>query len=198
MARKRLLLGTGNKDKARELSRLLSGLEFEILTLNDFPPVDEPKETETSFEANALLKARYYANAFELPALADDSGLEVDALDGDPGVYSARYAGENCTYADNNEKLLAALSGQSESERTARFVCCAAYCEPNGKDRLETGVVEGTIGFEPRGGNGFGYDPLFIPDGMQKTFAEMTHEEKAALSHRARAFGQMRLFLESL
>lgn len=192
-----LLIGSNNLEKAAELRELLAGLPFEIKSLRDFPTVDEPDETEDTFEGNALLKARYFHNHFGVWTVADDSGLEVDALNGAPGVYSARYAGDNCTYDDNNRKLLNALAEVPREERTARFVCCAAFI--NGDiSHTERGTVEGRIAFEGRGKNGFGYDPLFIPGGHSQTFGELTPDAKHALSHRGQAFLQMRRFLEGL
>lgn len=192
-----LLIGTGNLDKARELEALLSGLPVEVKGLADFRGVAAPEETEDSFEGNALLKAQYYHERFGVWCVADDSGLEVEALDGAPGVYSARYAGEDCSYEDNNLKLLKVLEDAPGEKRRARFVCCAALAG-EGIARAVRGTVEGRIAFECRGSNGFGYDPLFIPQGGEKTFGEMEPEEKQRLSHRANAFTKMRTVLESL
>jgi len=193
-----LLIGSGNRDKAAELAALLTGLLWQVKCLKDYPPVPEPIEDGLTFEANALKKARYYCRRMDVACVADDSGLEVDFLDGAPGIYSARYAGENCTYADNNGKLQDALAGIPAEERTARFVCCAAYVDTTGVTHTERGVIEGRIGFEPRGDKGFGYDPLFIPEGTDRTFAEMTMKEKQGISHRARAFRELRKFLETV
>jgi XTP/dITP diphosphohydrolase len=196
--RRTLLIGSGNRDKAAELARLLEGLPWDVRSLKDYPAVEEPDEDGDTFEANALKKAREYGAHFEVACCADDSGLVVDALDGAPGVYSARYAGENCTYADNNAKLLKALQGIPAERRTARFVCCAALHLPDGTEHTELGTVEGRIAESCRGGNGFGYDPLFIPEGRERTFGEMTPEEKHSLSHRGRAFSMLRAYLETL
>jgi len=193
-----LLLGSGNVDKARELAVLLHGLPWEVRSLKDFPAVEEPEEDGDTFEANALLKARYYGKHFGVACVADDSGLEVDFLDGAPGVYSARYAGPNCTYADNNEKLLMALDGVPWHQRTARFQCCAALVLPEVDTHVEFGTVEGHIAVTCAGSNGFGYDPLFVPAGHEHTFGEMAPEAKHAISHRGRAFAAMRAYLESL
>lgn len=193
-----LLIGSGNRDKAAELHTLLAPLGWEVKSLRDFPDLPEPEETGVTFAENALLKARYYGSHFGVDCVADDSGLEVDALGGAPGVYSARYAGEDCTYADNNEKLLREMSGIAPERRTARFVCCAAFVPQVGAEHTETGVVEGCIAESIRGETGFGYDPVFIPVGDERTFAEMTSAEKNAISHRGRAFGQLRAYLESL
>lgn len=191
-----LLIGSGNRDKAAELAELLHGLPWDVRCLKDFPAVEEPVEDGETFEANALLKARYYAAQFGVSCVADDSGLVVDALNGAPGVYSARYAGENCTYADNNEKLLRALKDVSDEARTARFVCCAALVHDG--EHVEFGEVEGRILRACRGANGFGYDPLFVPEGFEQTFGELSSEVKHGVSHRGRAFRKLRIFLETL
>ena len=189
------MLGTGNRDKARELRAILAGLPYDIRGLKEFDAVEEPEETGQTFEDNALLKARYYGGHFNLPCIADDSGIEVDALDGAPGVYSARYAGPGCTYADNNEKLLDALADCLWHERTARFVCVAAFVAPDGTEHVLRGTCEGYIAAEPLGDNGFGYDPIFVPMNEERTFAEMRAEEKEAISHRGQAFKALRTWL---
>ena len=136
--------------------------------------------------------------AFGVPTVADDSGLVVDKLDGAPGVYSARYAGPGCSDEDNNRKLLAALDGCPWHDRTARFVCCAAFVQPGGAPHVELGMVEGHIASAPAGDNGFGYDPLFVPENHDTTFAQMPPEAKHRISHRGRAFAELRRYLESL
>jgi XTP/dITP diphosphohydrolase len=193
-----LLLGTGNKDKAAELRTLLEGLPWRVVTLAAYPEMDEPEEDQDTFEGNALLKARYYGRRLGLWCAADDSGLVVDALDGRPGVYSARYAGPGCAYADNNAKVLRELDGAPPAERTARFVCCAALAGPDGHEHTETGTVEGRIAEAERGHRGFGYDPLFIPEGYEQTFGELPADVKHALSHRGEAFRRLRDHLASL
>lgn len=192
-----LLLGTKNEHKAAELSELLSDLPWIVRSLNAFPEIPAPVETGHTFQENAVVKAKYYQQATGLTAVADDSGLVVDALDGEPGVYSARYAGEGCSDADNNAKLLDALRAVPETLRTARFVCCAALAHPDGRTHIETGMVEGSVAAEPRGSAGFGYDPLFIPTGHEQTFGELARAVKQQISHRARAFGRLRAYLES-
>jgi XTP/dITP diphosphohydrolase len=177
------VLASANKDKAAEIAAILD--EFEVLPR----PADVPdvEETDDTLEGNARLKAFALVNATGLPAIADDTGLEVDELGGAPGVYSARYAGEAATYADNVRKLHEAMIGAAN--RTARFRTVALAGFPDGTEVIGHGVVEGTIADEPRGDNGFGYDPLFIPAGGDgRTFAEMTLEEKERTSHRGRAF----------
>ena len=194
-----LVIASNNRDKAAELADLLRDLPWRVCGLAEFdelPP--EPEETGDTFEENALLKADYYFERLGLPCAADDSGLEVDALNGEPGVLSARYAGPGCSYADNNDKLLSALRGVPEAERAARFVCCAAFSGPEEIRHAERGTVEGRIAEACRGGQGFGYDPLFIPEGHTQTFGEMPPERKHELSHRGRAFRKLRTFLETL
>ncbi len=186
-----LLLGSGNRDKARELSVLLADSGWEVKGLRDFPEVPEPEEDQDTFEGNALLKARYYGAHFNLPCVSDDSGIEVDALDGAPGVYAARYAGEDCSYEDNNVKLLAALDGVEVEQRGARFVCCAAFVDVKGNEFTELGSIDGHIAPAICGTNGFGYDPVFIPEGHVNTFGELSPEVKRSISHRGQAFRKL-------
>ncbi len=193
---KPLLIGSGNPKKAQELAVLLKGLPWEVKGLRDFSSVEEPVEDGATFEENAILKARYYSKAFDVACVADDSGLVVDALDGAPGIYSARYAGPACNDEENNEKLLDALAAMPWHERGARFVCCAVFIEPGGEPHIEVGTVEGHISMEPFGENGFGYDPLFVPAGYDKTFAELGADTKHGISHRGKAFAGLRQFLE--
>jgi XTP/dITP diphosphohydrolase len=179
----RFVLATANKDKAAEIAPMLEG--FELLARPD--DVADVDETGDTLEENARLKAWALVNATGMPAIADDTGLEVDALDGAPGVYSARFAGEHATYADNVQKLWEAMIGAAT--RTARFRTVALAAFPDGAEVIGHGVVEGLIADDPRGDNGFGYDPLFIPDNADgRTFAEMTRAEKEHVSHRGRAF----------
>lgn len=186
-----LLIGSGNHDKAAELRELLADTGWEVRSLADYPEVPEPVEDAATFEGNALLKARYYGAQFEVPCVADDSGIEVDALNGEPGVYSARYAGESCTYDDNNQKMLGALGELKAEKRTARFVCCAAFVDLDGSELVTHGQVEGSIAFECRGKHGFGYDPLFIPEGENETFSELGPDKKRKISHRGKAFRKL-------
>jgi XTP/dITP diphosphohydrolase len=182
----RLVLATANPDKAAEITAIL-GAAIELVPRP--AEVADVVEDADTLEGNARLKAVAIAEATGLPGLADDTGLEVDELQGDPGVRSARYAGEAATYADNVAKLLAALEGVYPADRTARFRTVALARWPDGREVVAEGVVEGLIAPVPEGGSGFGYDPVFVPnDGDGRTFAEMSAEEKHALSHRGRAF----------
>lgn len=193
-----LVIGSRNEKKALELRHILEGVPWSIKTLADFPDFPEPEEDGDTFEDNAVKKATYYAHRLQRWCVSDDSGLVVDALDGAPGVRSARYAGPGCHDADNVAKLLAALDGVPEAMRTARFVCCAAVVAPGGIPHTEMGTVEGRIGLACRGRRGFGYDPVFIPDGHGKTFGEMTPSAKHAISHRGRAFRKLRDYLVAM
>ena len=179
----RFVLATANPDKAEEIRAIL-GPGVELLPRPE--SVGEVDETGHTLEDNARLKASVLAAATGLPAIADDTGLEVDELDGRPGVYSARFAGEDATYADNVAKLLSEM--RHANDRTARFRTVAAAVWPDGREVLAEGEVKGNIAPVARGGAGFGYDPVFVPDGEDRTFAEMTPDEKHRLSHRGRAF----------
>lgn len=195
--KRKLLIGSANANKARELAELVADLPWTVVSLRDMSELAAPEETGNTFAENAELKARYYADAFDVACIADDSGLMVDFLEGAPGVLSARYAGEEANDAANNDKLLEALEEALWHERTAHFVCCAAFYEPGGAIHLETGEVQGHISVAPFGSNGFGYDSLFVPEGYEQTFAEMAASEKHAISHRGRAFAKMRAWLET-
>ncbi len=185
----RLVLATANPHKAAEIAGLLPGVEL----VPRPEAVGDVDETEDTLEGNARLKAQAVAAVAGEPAVADDTGLEVDALGGRPGVLAARYAGEHASYADNVAKLLDELAGLGGiADRRARFRTVALVAWPDGREVAAAGVVEGHIALEPRGAGGFGYDPVFVPDdGDGRTFAEMTMEEKAAVSHRARAFAAL-------
>lgn len=188
---RKLVLATRNQGKVKEFQRLIQehSQDIEVIGLDSFPDLPEIEETGDSFEANALLKARAVAEFTGLPALADDSGLCVDALNGDPGIYSARWAGVHGDDVANNAKLLDQLSGVNE--RGAQFKCVVALVIPmeNGEQVLiETGSISGFIVDEPRGEHGFGYDPLFAPHGSSLTFGEFPHGEKDKISHRGQAF----------
>lgn len=186
-----LLVATNNKGKVRELSQLLSNFPFRLRLLGEFPDVDEAEETGETFAENATIKALYYSARSGLLTLSDDSGLVVDALAGAPGVRSARYAGREATYAERMSKLLGELDVTGDAERRARFICVIAVADPSaGTLHTFEGACEGRIARAPHGTGGFGYDPLFIPDGHDRTFGELPQEVKHTLSHRARALEQ--------
>ena len=186
-----LLVATNNAGKVRELSQLLSDFPLRLRLLGEFRDIEEAEETGETFAENATIKALHYSARAGLLTLSDDSGLSVDALDGAPGVYSARYAGREATYAERMSKLLGELDATGDARRRARFVCVIAVADPTA-DTLHTfeGECRGRIAHAPRGTGGFGYDPLFIPDGHDKTFGELPSEVKHTLSHRARALQQ--------
>ncbi|MFA6433668.1 MAG: RdgB/HAM1 family non-canonical purine NTP pyrophosphatase [Elusimicrobiales bacterium] len=193
-----VVLATRNRHKLGELLALIPGLELEFRTLADFPGAPEVVEDGKTLEENAVKKAGSAALFCGLWALADDTGLEVDALGGAPGVYSARYAGPGRSYADNNLKLLAELDGVPPGRRTARFSCVMALASPGGPVTTVEGRLEGVIALAAFGANGFGYDPLFVAAGQEKTLAELAPEEKNALSHRAAAVRKMEPYLRRL
>lgn len=189
---KRLVLATHNKDKVKEFHDLLAGLDIEVVSLDAFPAVGEIKEDGETLEENALIKAREVHRVTGLPSLADDTGLEVFYLNGAPGVFSSRYAGEHATYEDNVRKLLRDLGGVPPRRRRAQFRCVLAYVGADRSEHLVEGVCGGVMTESPRGTNGFGYDPVFLPEGHAGTFGELSAEEKNAISHRARAALRMR------
>jgi XTP/dITP diphosphohydrolase len=200
---KTLILATRNPGKVREFSQILAPLGYDVITAAQAGYDAEPEETGTTFRANAEIKARavFEGTGGKYPVLSDDSGLIVDALNGAPGVYSARYAGPGCTDADNNAKLVRELEGIEPEARSARYAIALCFIEPNHDPVFFEGSCEGQIGFEERGSGGFGYDVLFVPvDGEGKpldgrTFAEMSAEEKHPLSHRGKA---VKAFVEFL
>jgi len=187
-----LVLATNNEDKIREMKHLLEDLPVTILTRQDFLEFPDVDETGTTLEENARLKATTIAEFCDLPALADDSGLEVDALDGAPGVYSSRYAGENVTYADNNRKLLKELEGVPPDRRTARFRCVMVIDWGESETDVVEGIAEGVIADDIADGAGFGYDPVFYYPPKEKRFSRMSLEEKNSVSHRGKALQQIR------
>jgi XTP/dITP diphosphohydrolase len=194
-----LLLGTRNPGKVIEIVNILAGSGWSFSSLQKFPGVGEAEENFTTFAENAIAKAQFYASATGLCALADDSGLEVEALGGAPGVFSARYAGADASDADRRALLLSELIKVGDPNRRARFVAVVAIATTEGKVlNTSEGICEGTITFAPRGSGGFGYDPLFIPDGHTQTFAELPDTIKNQISHRARALLGTRTFLSQL
>ena len=185
-----IVLATRNKGKIKEFTTLLAPFGLTVLGLEDFPHVEEVEETGVTFEENALLKACTVSKATGLVAVADDSGLEVDALGGQPGVYSARYSAtptQPATDTRNLEKVLEELRSTRREQRTGRFICCMAACAPNGKQLVAHGAWEGLLAELPAGENGFGYDPIFFDEEKNRTAAQMTREEKNSRSHRAKA-----------
>lgn len=191
---KEIVFVTNNRHKLGEIMQMISE-EFSIISLEELGLTDEIPETADTISGNALLKARYVFERHGKDCFADDTGLEVEALNGAPGVYSARYAGPDCSYIDNVNKLLKEMTGKTE--RNARFVTVIALIF-QGKEYLFEGIVNGKITFEPRGNNGFGYDPVFLPDQYQKTYAEMDSVLKNEISHRGKAVQQLISFLKKI
>jgi len=193
----KLAVATKNARKLREIARICADWPVAWLTVESthepWPDVEEPHDT---YLDNALAKAREVAAAFGVPAIADDSGIEVDALGGAPGPRSARYAGEDATEEENLDELLAAIREVPAGDRSARYRCVAAIAWPDGGEVWEEGVCEGMLETEPRGSGGFGYDPAFVPVGSDRTMAELTDEEKDRISHRGRAFRALRARLD--
>lgn len=193
-----LLLGTRNLGKVREIKTMLGDVPWTLRSLQDFPSIGVAAETAPTYVENAIAKAQFYASETGLCALADDSGLEVAALNGAPGVYSARYAGEGASDADRRKLLLSELAQLPDENRQARFVCVVAIATPDGSVlNSSEGVCEGQMIFTERGTNGFGYDPLFVPNGFNQTFAELSDSIKNQISHRARALLKTKAFLLS-
>ena len=196
----RVLIATQNSGKVREFRRLLEHIPAQFVGLDELPPVAAPREDGSTFLDNARIKAGFYSQRFGQFALADDSGLVVDALDGAPGVHSARYGGDGLSDEDRTDLLLSRMSDVPRENRTARFVCAVVVCGPGmgGEFLHALGMVEGMITLEQRGNNGFGYDPVFVPDGEMRTTAEMDSEEKDRLSHRGNAIRAIAPALERL
>jgi len=194
----KLILATGNEHKVEELQEMLKDLDFGITSLKDYPEVGEIIEDGKTFEENALKKARQVFNTTGEWSLADDSGLVVDALNGEPGIYSSRYSGKEKDYAANNEKLLKEMTGVPEDKRSARFVSVMALVGPNGEEYIVKGECEGFITEKLIGNQGFGYDPLFFIPDKKKTMAELSMDEKNEISHRGKALEKMRDLLLDL
>lgn len=191
-----ILIATRNKGKAKEFESLFNAKGYGIKTLLDFPDIPDVEETGDTFQKNALLKAETIAQEFKVLVLADDSGLVVEALYGQPGVYSARYAGEDKNDAKNNAKLLNELADSGENERKAKFHCSLALAKPDGESLVIDGELHGEIAGIPRGHNGFGYDPLFYIPELERTMAELSQEEKNKISHRAVALKKLERVLD--
>lgn len=188
---KKIIVATKNKGKLKEIKQLLSDMDFEILSMNEAGIDIEIEETGNTFEENAMIKAKALQNLSGAIVIADDSGLEVDFLDGAPGIYSARYSGEYATDDKNNEKLLEALKDVPDEKRTGRFVCTIAVVLENSESFFVRETIEGVIGHDLKGENGFGYDPLFYLPQYNRTMAEISAEEKNRISHRGKALNKM-------
>jgi XTP/dITP diphosphohydrolase len=192
-----VIVATRNKGKLREFRDALKGLNLRIYGLSDFPDAPEIEEDGRSFTENALKKVRFYSRYFGKLTLADDSGLEVDSLKGQPGVHSARYAGERASSQENNQKLLEEMQGVPISKRGARFRCIIAVKSPGGREVLAEGACKGRIGFKEKGRKGFGYDPLFILPRDGRTMAQLSLEEKNKISHRGKALRKIRRIIKT-
>lgn len=198
MTEKLIIIATKNKGKVKEFQALLEPRGVKVTSLLDYEPIPDVEETGATFAKNAELKALAMAKYFQKPVIADDSGLIVDALNGAPGIYSARYAGEEKNDAKNNEKLLREMKDVEDDQRTARFHCAICVAFPNGKSYLFEGSCEGMIAKEPKGENGFGYDPLFYIPHLKKTMAQLTEREKNQISHRAKAIEKLAAHWEEI
>ena len=200
MSPTKVALASRNPGKLREIRSILAeaDIDLEVVSSDAFPGWVAPIETEPDYAGNALLKARTLASFAGIPALADDSGIEMDALDGGPGVRSARFAGENATDEENLQKLIGVVHDTPESQRTARYRCVAVLVTPDGVESIAIGHVEGALITEPRGSGGFGYDPIFVPVGETRTMAELSPDEKDKISHRGKAFRGLVEVLRSL
>jgi XTP/dITP diphosphohydrolase len=192
-----LLIATQNRDKLREIEGLLAGLPFRFVIPRDLGIEESPDETETTFLGNARLKAHHYARVSGLPAIADDSGLSIDAMNGEPGVYSSRFCGEDATYPERFEEIWRRLRDVPEDKRTARFTCAVAMAAADRVVFETEQQVQGVIVSRPRGANGFGYDPIFFHPPSGCTTGELPPQSKHAISHRGLAFGKLRAFLET-
>ena len=190
-----LVLASHNKGKLREIAELVEPFGLNVKSAGELG-LPEPEETEPTFEGNAILKARAAASASGLPALSDDSGLCVTALEGAPGIYSARWAGEAKDFAAAMARVERELKAKGATDRSAKFVCALALALPTGEHRIFVGEVHGTLVFPPRGTRGFGYDPIFVMDGMRETFGEIDPDLKHSISHRAKAFAKLKQALE--
>ena len=195
---KQVIIATKNKGKAKDFEAIFNPFGYEVLTLNDVADDMDVEETGSTFEENAVLKAEALAERLQTFVIADDSGLEIDALNGAPGVYSARYAGEAKSDEANMEKVLTELANVADDKRTARFCCAIALAGPNMETKTAFGTCEGEIAREKKGTNGFGYDPIFFVPSLRKMMAELGPTEKAAISHRGNAIKQIKAELPNL
>lgn len=188
----KIIFATGNKGKIKEIQMILADLGVEVLTMKEAGIVVDIEENGKTYEENALIKARAVAEYTDAIVMADDSGLEIEYLNNEPGIYSARYMGEDTSYTIKNTNLIERLNGVPDEERTARFVCAIAAVMPDGKEITTRGIIEGRIGYEEKGDNGFGYDPIFYVPRFGKTTAELSEEEKNQVSHRGNALMLMK------
>lgn len=193
-----MIFATGNAGKMKEIRRIMEDTCREILSMKEAGILIEAEESGRTYEENALIKARAVAEHTADPVLADDSGLEIDFLNGEPGIYSARYLGEDTPYSVKNAELIRRLEGVPEEKRTARFVCAIAAVLPDGREITVRDTIEGLIGYEEKGRNGFGYDPIFYVPELGKTTAELTEEEKNQVSHRGKALRLMKEELKNI
>ena len=192
----KIVLATHNRDKCREMASILGDFPIDLLTLDSFPEIGEIIEDGNSLEENALIKAQTVFKLTKIPSWADDTGLEVDALNGEPGIYSARYAGESCSYSDNVNKLIENMLAVPQNNRTAQFKTAIAFVGVN-MELVSEGSVEGLIATEPKGVGGFGYDPVFYVPEKGKTYSEMSMKEKNQISHRGKAINNMIILLQA-
>ena len=194
---KKIVIGTQNQNKFKEIKGMLVGIDAELLSLNDFPPIPEPEETGKTYRENAILKAEIFSEITKLPCVAEDSGLEVEFLNGEPGLYSRRWFGENSTAKERNQGILEKLQGVPLEKRNAKFICSLAMVYKGKNIFAYEGICHGRITLSPRGENGFGYDPIFEIVDLGKTFAEIG-EEKHKISHRALAFFEFKKRFENI
>lgn len=194
----KIVFATTNEGKVKEIKEILGDFPIEVVSMKEMGITADIEENGATFEENSLIKARALAKLTGLPALADDSGLEVDYLNGEPGIYSARYLGRDTDYDYKNNYIIDKLSGAKGEERSARFVCVISLVLPDGREFVERGVVEGLIGYEQKGENGFGYDPIFYLPEYGKTSAELPPEEKNRISHRGKALTAMKKLIVTL
>jgi non-canonical purine NTP pyrophosphatase, rdgB/HAM1 family len=194
----KIVFATTNEGKVKEIKEILGDFPIEVVSMKEMGITADIEENGTTFEENSLIKARVLAKLTGLPALADDSGLEVDYLNGEPGIYSARYLGRDTDYDYKNNYIIDKLSGAKGEDRSARFVCVISLVLPDGREFVERGVVEGLIGYEQKGENGFGYDPIFYLPEYGKTSAELPPWEKNNISHRGKALTAMKKLIVTL
>ena len=194
----KIVFATANEGKVKEIKEILKDFPIEVASMKDMGITADIEENGSTFEENSLIKARTLVKLTGLPALADDSGLEVDYLNGEPGIYSARYLGRDTDYDYKNNYIINKLSDAKDKERSARFVCVISLVLPDGREFVERGVVEGLIGYEQKGENGFGYDPIFYLPEYGKTSAELSPDEKNKISHRGKALSAMKKLIMDL